>query len=222
MPSAGDLDAVTVDAAGTCLELVDPVPRLRRVLADRGLERTDEEVAAAFTAEVAYYLPRSEQGRDAGSLAGLRRDAIAVFLEHARAELDAESFVPAFMSAIEFRPAAGAEAALATLRSAGLELACVANWDTSLHDHLERAGLAHLFTTAVSSAEAGAAKPDPAVFELALGQLGISPSRALHIGDDEADREGARAAGMAFEPVPLATLPERLGLRGARGLDREP
>jgi hypothetical protein len=33
------------------------------------------------------------------------------------------------------------------------------------------------------------------------------------VGDEDVDRDGARAAGLAFEPTPLATLPERLGLR---------
>jgi HAD superfamily hydrolase (TIGR01509 family) len=64
----------------------------------------------------------------------------------------------------------------------------------------------------VTSAEAGAPKPDPRPFRLALEHVGIAPARALHIGDSETDREGARAAGLAFEPAPLATLPDRLGL----------
>jgi FMN phosphatase YigB (HAD superfamily) len=50
------------------------------------------------------------------------------------------------------------------------------------------------------------------VFRLALERLGVSAGRALHVGDGDADRDGAAAAGLAFEPAPLATLPERLGL----------
>ncbi len=212
MPSACELDAVTVDAAGTCLELVDPTERLTAALAERGVTRAPGEVAAAFAAEVAYYVPRSEEGRDAASLASLRREAVGVFLEHTGADLEPEAFVPSFMGAIEFAEAPGARNALERLRAAGLELACVANWDLSLRDHLAQAGLAHLFSTAVSSAEAGAPKPSAVPFSLALERLGIPPSRALHIGDDEVDREGARAAGLAFEPAPLSTLPRRLGL----------
>jgi putative hydrolase of the HAD superfamily len=93
-----------------------------------------------------------------------------------------------------------------------LALACVSNWDVSLRSQLGRAGLGGLFDTVVSSAEAGAAKPDPVVFRLALDRLGVPPARALHVGDGDADREGAAAAGLVFEPTPLATLPERLGL----------
>jgi putative hydrolase of the HAD superfamily len=135
-----------------------------------------------------------------------------VFLEHAGAELDPEGFAPAFVEAIVFRPLAGAAGALLRLRNAGLALACISNWDVSLGPQLERSGLRGLFAEVVSSAEAGAAKPDPAVFAIALERLGVAADRALHIGDGDTDREGASAAGLAFEPVPLATLPERLGL----------
>ena len=212
MPSAEALDAVTVDAMGTLVELDDPPGRLRAALGARGVERSRDEVAAAFGAEVAYYLPRTLEGRDEASLLDLRRRCTAVFLEHAGAELDPESFVPAFVESIVFRPLAGAEDALVRLRNAGLVLACVSNWDVSLGPQLERSGLRDPFAEIVSSAEAGAAKPDPAVFAVALERLGVRADRTLHIGDGDTDREGASAAGLAFEPVPLATLPERLGL----------
>lgn len=212
MLSASNLDAVTIDAAGTAVELVAPFERLRAGLAERGIERSAEEVRSAFAAEVTYYVPRSHEGRDEASLADLRRRAVGVFLGHLGAGLDAESFADVFVWAIEFRPVEGAVEALGRLRSAGLELACVANWDVSLETHLRRAGVAGFFTTIVSSAEAGEPKPGPRPFLLALERLGVEPGRALHVGDDAVDEDGARAAGLAFESVPLATLPERLGL----------
>jgi putative hydrolase of the HAD superfamily len=56
----------------------------------------------------------------------------------------------------------------------------------------------------VTSAEAGAAKPDPAAFRLALGRLRVEPERALHVGDEAEDAEGATAAGMHFAEAPLS------------------
>lgn len=215
MPSsriASRLDAVTVDAMGTIVDLADPAPKLQHALAERGVQRELEEVAAAFRAEVAYYLPRTLEGRDEKSLDDLGRRCTGVFLEHARAELDPAEFAPAFLSSIVFSPLAGAAEALGRLRRAGLALACVSNWDISLHSHLEEARLDGSFAEIVSSAEAGAAKPDPKVFRLALERLGVTPERAVHVGDGDTDREGAAAAGIAFEPPPIATLPERLGL----------
>ena len=212
MPSAEGLDAVTVDAFGTLVELREPYDRLGAALAERGVERNRHEVAAAFAAEVEYYLPRAHEGRDGKSLAQLRRDCAAVFLSGAAADLDPVEFAPAFVRALEFNLLPGVEAALERLRAAGLILACVGNWDMSLSDYLSAIGLAPYFATVVSSAEAGAPKPDPRPFDLVLRRIGVTPERALHVGDSDADRDGARRAGLAFEPAPLATLPARLGL----------
>jgi HAD superfamily hydrolase (TIGR01509 family) len=104
----------------------------------------------------------------------------------------------------------GAVDAVLALERLDLRLAVVSNWDVALHGYLEELALADHFATVVTSAEAGAPKPDPRIFELALGRLRVPPERALHIGDSEADEEGARAAGMAFAPAPLADLPARL------------
>jgi putative hydrolase of the HAD superfamily len=209
---SAEIDAVTVDAFGTLVELGEPHDRLREALAERGVARDRGAVATAFAAEVAYYLPRAHEGRDPDSLGQLRRDCAAVFLRALDANIDAAEFAPAFVASLEFRPLPGARSALERLRAAGLTLACVANWDVSLPDHLAAAGLSGLFAAFASSAEAGAPKPDPRPFELALNRIGIEAERALHIGDSDADREGAHAAGLAFEPAPLATLPARLAL----------
>jgi putative hydrolase of the HAD superfamily len=210
MPSAKDFDAVTVDAMGTVVELSDPVPRLQDALERHGEQHDSNPVRDAFAAEVAYYLPRAHEGRDEASLAALRAACAGVFLDALGAELDAGEFAPDFAGALRFRALDGAEQSLARLRAAGLALACVSNWDLSLAAYLEDAGLAHHFDAVVSSAEAGAPKPDEAVFRLALERLGVPPERALHVGDGDGDRQGAATAGLAFEPTPLATLPERL------------
>jgi putative hydrolase of the HAD superfamily len=212
MPSAEQLDAVTVDAFGTVVELAEPYDRLGEALAERGVERSREDVARAFAAEVAHYLPRAHEGRDAESLDRLRRQCAGVFLAEVGAILDPSEFAPAFVGALAFHVLPGAKDALGRLRAAGLVLACIGNWDVSLADYVRRVGLAHFFSTVVSSAEAGAPKPDPRPFELALSRVGVRAERALHVGDSDADRDGAGAAGLAFEPVPLVTLPARLGL----------
>jgi putative hydrolase of the HAD superfamily len=210
---AADLDVVTLDALGTLVELADPVPGLRRALASHGVEREDADVGHAFAAEVDYYLPRAHNGGDPETLTKLRRDCAGVFLEACQADLDATAFAPDFDAAIEFRLLPDVIPALDALQAAGFSLACVANWDISLADHLEGLGLTRRFQATVSSAEAGSQKPDPRPFELALERLGVPASRALHCGDSDADREGAARAGLAFEPDPVATLPERLGIR---------
>ena len=196
-----DLDAVTIDAYGTLIELVDPVPALQAALAERGVDRDAEQVRAAFRAEVAYYRPRSVEGRDVESLAELRRDCAGVFLREAGAELDPAEFTQAFVDSLVFRPVAGALAAVERLAAQGLALAVVSNWDVGLREKL--GALASRFGCVVTSAEVGAPKPDPAVFAAALERLGVESARALHIGDEQGDEDGARAAGMRFRWAPL-------------------
>jgi len=195
------VDAVTIDAYGTLLTLRDPLPALADALRAHGIERTREQIEAAFRAEMAYYVERSHEGRDEATLALLRRDCAQVFLEAADAELDPAEFARPYVEALEFEPLPGAVEAVEALAARGLRLAVVSNWDVGLHEHLRRLGL-HL--PAFTSAEAGAPKPDPAVFRAALERLGVLAERALHVGDSEADEEGARAAGMQFRPAPLA------------------
>ena len=79
----------------------------------------------------------------------------------------------------------------------GLRRIVVSNWDCSLGRVLERCGLDGLIDGAVSSAEAGARKPDPAIFAPALELAGCTPAEALHVGDTaEEDVEAARGAGI--------------------------
>ena len=213
MPSSSaGIDAVTIDAFGTLVELENPVGRLQTALAERGVVRDEQSIVAAFAAEVEYYLVHKGEGKDDASLLDLRNRCSGVFLQGVAPELGPEEFASAFVGSLVFRPLDGVEEALRRLRRAGLELACVTNWDVGIGEQLERAGVAPYLSTVVSSAETSAEKPDPRVFAEALKRVGVEPRRAIHIGDDEADRAGALAAGLCFEPPPLATLPARLGL----------
>jgi HAD superfamily hydrolase (TIGR01509 family) len=196
---AAELDAVTLDAYRTLVTLVDPVPALIGALAERGAERTPEVVLAGFERESEHYARRVGEGYDEPSLVRLRRDCASVFLEAVGAELDAEEFAPAYIGAIRFEVLPGVVESLERLRALGLELAVVGNWDFSLHERLVELGLAHYFSTVVHAAR----KPLPDGLLRALTQLGVDPVRALHIGDESADEEAARAAGMRFAPAPV-------------------
>ena len=208
--TAADLDAVTIDAYGTLVTLRDPGVALDRALRERGVERTAEQIAAAFAEEARYYRDRAHEGADDASLALLRRDCAAVFLEALDADLDPKDFAQPYVDALEFEPLPGAVEAVEELERLGLRMAVVSNWDVALAEHLAGLGLVDRFGAVVTSAEAGAPKPDPRIFELALEWLRASPERALHVGDAEADELGARAAGMHFAPAPLADLPAQL------------
>ena len=64
-------------------------------------------------------------------------------------------------------------------------------------EKLSRTALASFFEITVISAEIGAGKPDPRIFEAALTSLEIAPNDAVMIGDSLArDIAGAHAAGL--------------------------
>lgn len=205
-----DVEAVTIDAYGTLVILEDPVPGLQAALLAHGVERSDERVAQAFAAEVEHYVLRSHEGRDESTLALLRRDCAAVFLEAAAADVAAEAFTDAFVGSLVFREVAGAGDACRALAAHGLRLAVVSNWDISLHEQLARLGLDSLVDAVVTSAEAGAPKPETAVWRIALERLAVLAERSVHVGDSDADVEGARAAGLRFEPAPLVEAAARI------------
>jgi HAD superfamily hydrolase (TIGR01509 family) len=203
-----ELDAVTVDAYGTLVGLADPVPALREGLAALGVERDPEAVARAFAKEAAYYREHSFEGRDDESLHDLRCRCVAIILDELRSELAPESFVDGFIAAMRFELLPDAGPALHALRRHGLAIVVVSNWDFRLLQHLT--GLRLAGVPVVTSAEAGAPKPEPAVFTRALELLRVRPERALHIGDSASDEQGARAAGMHFAPAPLAQAVDAL------------
>ncbi|MEB3172755.1 MAG: HAD-IA family hydrolase [Cyanobacteriota bacterium] len=80
--------------------------------------------------------------------------------------------------------------------AAGLKLAVVSNFDRRLHSLLEQLELDLWFDAVVVSSEAGAAKPDPRPFALALSALELEADEAWHVGDSPEDLAGARAAGL--------------------------
>lgn len=203
-----ELDAVTIDAYGTLVRLTGPVPELRAGLAALGVERDAEAVGLAFAKESAYYREHSFEGRDEASLYDLRLRCVAIILDELGSDLEPAAFVDGFVAAMRFELLPDAGAALQKLRRHGLAVAVVSNWDVGLARHLGSLGLGDV--TVVTSAQAGAPKPDPAVFTLALELLGVQPSRALHVGDSDADEAGASAAGMQFAPAPLAQAVEAL------------
>jgi putative hydrolase of the HAD superfamily len=103
----------------------------------------------------------------------------------------------AMLGSLEFTPFPEVRGALTALRERGPRIVVASNWDCSLAEVLGRAGLGSLVDAVVSSAGAGAPKPDPAVFEAALRVAGVGPEEAVHVGDSMPnDVEGARAAGV--------------------------
>ena len=190
--------AVLLDALGTLVELQPPAPRLQRLLRDFGFEVSAQQATEGFMAEIAYYLDHHLDGSDRERLERLR-DRCADEMRRALGidELDHATARRAMLEALEFIPYPDVEPALRDLRERGTTVVIASNWDCSLPDWLRPAGILELVDGVVTSAEVGAAKPSPRVFERALGIAGVEAGEALHVGDKvDNDIEGAAAAGI--------------------------
>jgi len=200
---------VFLDALGTLVELQPPAPRLQRLLAAEGFDVTEERAAAGIGAEIAYYLANHLDGSDRDSLEELRDRCAAAMMEAlALGGLDHATARRAMLAALEFEPYPDALPALGDLRAAGHRLFIVSNWDCSLPDWLAASGLIDVVDGVVTSADVGAAKPDPRVFERALAVAGVNAAGAVHVGDSiDNDVNGARAAGIRAVLVLRAGAP---------------
>ena len=98
------------------------------------------------------------------------------------------------------RPYPETLAVLEQLQAQGYRMGIISNWSWNLRQRVAQAGLEGYFEVVWASAYAGCNKPHPCIFEQALSQMELAPSRALYVGDSyRHDVGGARRAGL--DPV---------------------
>ncbi|MGE5155694.1 MAG: HAD family hydrolase [Bdellovibrio bacteriovorus] len=119
----------------------------------------------------------AQQGLAQERAQALAEEALAVFLDHRN----------------RIEPYADAAPALRRL-AARFHLVSITNGNADP----ELTPLRGVFRHRVNAAEAGASKPDPAVFERALSLARCAPAECLHVGDEPyLDVEAARRLGIA-------------------------
>lgn len=96
-----------------------------------------------------------------------------------------------------------------TLAGRGVRLGIISNWDKlNLPATCDQISIARYFAVILSSAEANADKPDPAIFHTALARMGSAPAESAHVGDSMgADVEGAMGVGMSAVWIARGTDP---------------
>lgn len=104
-----------------------------------------------------------------------------------------------YLASKDYTLAAYEEAAdvLTELRNRNIAVGICSNWDWDLDDAVASTGLSDLVDLTVTSAQAGARKPHPRIFDYTVGRFGVGPGETLFVGDTwGADVEGPLAAGM--------------------------
>jgi phosphoglycolate phosphatase len=110
----------------------------------------------------------------------------------------------------------GAAEAVRALHGAGLRLAVCSNKPVAFtRELLDYFGLAGCFDVVLGPEDVPRPKPAPDMLRAALKRLGVSPGRALYVGDMSVDVQTARAAGVRVWAVPTGSeAPEAVARAG--------
>ena len=199
------LRAVSFHAAGTLFDPARPVGELYGMVADRhGVHTDPAELDGRFRRAFASAPPLAFPGAASGELRAREkawwRAVVARVFDGIRfADFDAyfEDLFAFFATAAAWRLDTDAFSLLGELRGRGLQILIVSNFDARVRAVMDALGLAPLVDQVTLSSEAGAAKPDPAIFAAALAAARMGPAEVLHVGDTvREDLEGGRAAGI--------------------------
>ena len=121
----------------------------------------------------------------------------------------------------------GTGAVLAELQQAGVRCAALTNWSAETFPVArQRFGLLDRFEGVLVSGEERLAKPDPAIFTLALERFGLDAGTCVFVDDSAANVEAASALGLTglhfTDAERLRADLQGLGLLGPRRLPAEP
>jgi REG-2-like HAD superfamily hydrolase len=195
IPIAGPGTALLLDAAGTLLHPAIPVAQTyARIAAEHGVGITPAQVGQRF----AYIMKHA---------AALRRNSPdwrpfwQAVVEHCTGSDDPvllDALIDHFRAPRAWTVAAGAASCCMQVRTRGMKVAIVSNWDVHLRPLLADLGATAWLDAIVISAEEQLEKPDPRIFLRACARLGVEPGAAVHVGNDpDDDVAGASAAGCA-------------------------
>lgn len=115
---------------------------------------------------------------------------------HSAVSETVRSFYATFEGGRYHRLMEGSAKTLVTLQTAGYRLGMVSNWSPALPQILERLGIRGHFEFVIVSSLVGVAKPDRAIFDLAVEAAGSRAGEMLYVGDSlSADIYASQAAG---------------------------
>ncbi len=225
--------AVSLDVAGTLIEVTEPVAQVySRIAANHGGVLRVEALKKGFGEQFPQMPPMAFGAVDADALPRLERGWWRTLVRRVVSGAGSvDSFDEFFDELFEYyaRPEAWTafdevDAVLDGLRAVGLKIGVLSNFDSRLLPILDALGITAQVDCVLYSTRLGAAKPDPKAFEAITQALSCPAQACLHVGDNPiADLEGAQAAGLQAlmvnrraEPRPtpdstvIATLSELL------------
>jgi putative hydrolase of the HAD superfamily len=213
MQAGRSIQAVSFDVGGT---LIEPWPSVGHVYAAAAGDHGHPGISpAALNHQFAEAWQRQidfDHSRCAWQ-AVVEQTFVGLLVPHQAAAL-LDDLYQRFARAAAWRVYPDVVPTLGRLKALGLKLAVVSNWDERLRPLLADLELTPFFHAIVISAEVGATKPAPAIFQRCLKALGCPAQAVLHVGDSpREDLGGAARAGLrglrvwrASGPVPPAAI----------------
>jgi putative hydrolase of the HAD superfamily len=208
------LSAILFDVDDTLIHLDPPITDLcAAACAANGVALREEDVASSFSDAVAFI--RSDGLRYVGDDDALWTDVLSVMLAACGHDDPRGGLVRGVWSWVKPRlndeVYPDVEPALIALRQHGLMLAAVTGRINSSAEVLDRLGVLGHLDSHTFAGELGVTKPDPLLYQTALGRIGVEAEKAMLVGDGPIDMIGAQAVGL------LPVLIDRRGRR--RGLE---
>lgn len=206
--TANELHAILLDYGGTLDgDAQHWFDHFLRLYADVGSDLSAAEIKAAFYAADAALALDPEIA--SFGLERMVRTHVALQMRHLdrRDVRLADTLAERFIA--DTRAAWNRNRSLLTRLAERFRLGVVSNSYGNMPALLADAALAP-FALVVDSALVGIAKPDPAIYTLAVTELDLPPATVLHVGDSwERDVAAAHAAGLrtAWLASPSATMP---------------
>jgi len=190
-------DAVLLDAAETLFTTRGSVGEIYQAVAARfGSVATADEIQAAFARQFRHSGPL-----DVNNEKAWWRDVVhRVFLDVGMVD-DFDRFFDevydCFRDSRGWRLFPETRRVLALLRTAGLHLGVISNFDSRLYTVLRDLELLDYFDSITISSEAGYAKPHPGIYSAAIRAVGCSAGRIAFAGDSLMDDyQGASQCGL--------------------------
>lgn len=202
------LSAVLFDWRGTLFHDVSDLDWLRASAASIGRALSDDEAIELSRALASVGDHPDVIGARLNADCSLELHRAAAMLEYRLAGFDDELGLAVWRRDGHLDasvPYPDAPAVLHALNEQGIRIGVISDIHCDIRPHFENHGLAHLVHSFTLSVLQGCQKPDPRLFKIALGALGVQPADTVMVGD-RASRDG-RAARVGITTLILPSVP---------------
>ncbi|TQR17563.1 HAD-IA family hydrolase [Psychrobacillus vulpis] len=192
-----------------------------------GISKSIEELMLAFHLADKYYM-REHPGALGKKTEQVMNDYYKRLNEYLHIQCDdltKERYILGSEIKPEWRPFEETISTLEKLKTSGIGVGLISNWDETAIDVLEKTKILPLLDKVIISSEIGIEKPDERIFLHALEQIDIPVCECLYVGDNYYDDVlGSRKVGMdsilinPFDNIGIEEIPDILKISNIKEL----